>query len=111
MRDEKIADKVLSSKVEDLGKFTSTDGMIIDDAGNLYLGDVQNYQLYRLHTNDMKREDLVTDKEKLQWPDSYAIHDGYLYITTSQIQHMAKNNGGKSTRKSPYEVFKLKSGQ
>lgn len=111
LRDANIADKVLGSHVEDLGKFTSTDGMIIDDAGNLYMGDVQNYQMYRLGTGDMKREDLVTDKEKLQWPDSYAIRDGYLYITTSQIHHMAKNNDGKSTRKSPYEVLRLKIGQ
>ncbi len=111
LRDPKIADKELGGKVEDLGKFTSTDGMIIDGAGYLYMGDVQNYQLYRLHTPDMKREDLVTDREKLMWPDSYAIHDGYLYITTSHIQHMAKNNDGKSTRKTPYEVLKLKIGQ
>ena len=111
LRDPKIADKELGSKVEDLGKFTSADGMIIDETGYLYMGDVQNYQMYRLHTPDMKREDLVTDREKLMWPDSYAIHDGYLYITTSHIQHMAKNNNGKSTRKTPYEVLKLKIGQ
>ncbi len=114
LRDSKIADKELGSKVEDLGKYTSTDGMIIDEAGNLYMGDVQNYQLYRLKPGAgtaMQREDLVTDKEKLQWPDSYAIQNGYLYVTTSQIQHMAKNNDGKSTRKTPYEVFKLKIGQ
>lgn len=111
LRDEKIADKTLGDKVEDLGKFTTTDGMIIDANGYLYLGDILNYTLYRLHTPDMKREDLVTDRTLLQWPDSYAVHDGYLYVTTSQIDHMAKNNGGKSTRKSPYEVFRIKIGK
>jgi sugar lactone lactonase YvrE len=107
--DSTIADKALWAKVEDLGKFTTTDGMIIDPAGYLYLGDIQNYTMYRLDTNaDLKRENLLTDKVRLQWPDSYAVHDGYLYITTSQIDHMAKHNGGKSTRKSPYEVFRMK---
>lgn len=59
----------------------------------------------------MKRENLLTDRVRLQWPDSYAIHDGYLYITTSHIDHMAKHNGGKSTRKGPYEVFRMKIGK
>ncbi len=108
LRDENIGDKALGDKVEDLGKFTTTDGMIIDNAVFIYMGYIQNYTMYRLHLPDMKREDLVTDRTLLQWPDSYAIQNGYLYITTSQIDHMAKNNGGKSTRKRPYEVFRLK---
>lgn len=106
--DPNIADKALSEKVEDLGRFTSTDGMIIDRNNYLYMGDVQNYDLYRLHLPDLKREELLKDRTLLQWPDTYAIHDGYLYVTTSQIQHMAKNNGGKSTRTRPYELFRLK---
>ena len=110
--DSTASDKGVGARVEDLGKFTSTDGMIIDSAGNLYMGDVQNYALYRLNTKaGMKRENLLTDRVRLQWPDSYAIRNGYLYVTTSQIQHMAKNNGGKSTRKSPYEVFRMKIGK
>lgn len=108
LRDPKLGDKDLSAKVEDLGKFTSTDGMIIDQAGYLYMGDMQNYVLYRLHLPDMKRENLVSSRTLLQWPDTYSLHDGYLFVSTSQIQHMAKNNGGKSTRTSPYQVLKVK---
>lgn len=113
LRDEKIGDKVLSSKVDTLGRYATTDGMIIDSKNRLYLGDILNYTMLRLDAGTgtkapLKRETLVTDKTLLQWPDSYAIQGGYLYITTSQIDHMAKNNGGKSTRKRPYEVFRMK---
>ncbi len=116
LRNAGIADKALGDKVEDLGRFTSTDGMIMDKVGYLYMGDVQNYSLYRLYTGTkdkptIKREPLLTDRTLLQWPDSYAIQNGYLYVTTSQIQHMAKNNGGKSTRTRPYEVYRLRIGR
>lgn len=109
LRDSTASDQGVGAQVEDLGKFTSTDGMIIDPAGNLYLGDIQDYTMYRLNTGaGLKRENLLTDRVRLQWPDSYAIQNGYLYITTSYIDHMAKHNGGKSTRKGPYEVFRMK---
>lgn len=116
LRDVSLSDADLKAKVEDMGHYTTTDGMIIDQAGNLYLGDIQGYQLYSLQTSGnpkppLKRTDLVKDNTLLQWPDSYAIHDGYLYVTTSQIDHMAKNNGGKDTRKRPYELFRVKIGK
>jgi sugar lactone lactonase YvrE len=112
LRDSTASDQGVGAQVEDLGKFTSTDGMIIDPAGNLYLGDIQNYTMYRLNTTaSLKRENLLTDRVRLQWPDSYAMQNGYLYITTSYIDHMAKHNGGKSTRKGPYEVFRMKIGK
>ncbi|MEZ0539246.1 L-dopachrome tautomerase-related protein [Fibrella arboris] len=113
LRDASLSDAELKAKVEDMGNYTTTDGMIIDEAGNLYLGDIQGYEVYSLQTSGnpkppLKRTSLVKDMTLLQWPDSYAVHDGYLYVTTSQIDHMAKNNGGKDTRKRPYEVFRVK---
>jgi len=111
--DEKIGDKDLAAKVDTLGRYTTTDGMAMDSKSRLYLGDILNYTMLRLDAGagtkaPLKRETLVADKTLLQWPDSYAIYNGYLYITTSQIDHMAKNNGGKSTRTRPYEVFRMK---
>ena len=116
LRNAGLSDADLKAKVEDLGAYTTTDGMIIDRAGNLYLGDIQGYELYSLQTSGnpkppLKRTNLVKDTALLQWPDSYAIHDGYLYVTTSQIDHMAKHNGGKDSRKRPYEVLRVKIGK
>jgi len=106
----------LSARVEDLGRVASTDGMIIDRRGNLYLGDDQAYTLYRLAGTGLatfkpNKQVLIMDKNRLMWPDSYALYNGYLYVTTSHIQHMAKNNGGKATRKLPYEVLRVKIGE
>ena len=106
LRDWSTTETELGTHVEDLGHFNTTDGMIFDKNGNLYMGDLQNYSIVRLDTS-LKKTTLVKD-DKLIWPDSYAIADGYLYITCSQIQKQPDYNNGVNKRTSPYTVYRMK---
>ena len=106
LRDEKMSDTALGNKVEDLGHFASSDGMIFGKDGNLYFGDPQNYRIVKI-SPELKMTTLVEDK-RLIWPDSYAIADGYLYISCSQIQMQPEYNNGVNKRTSPYTVYRLK---
>lgn len=106
LRDWNMADTALGSKVEDLGHFASTDGMIFDKSGNLYFGDPQHYRIIRI-SPDHKMTTLVED-QRLIWPDSYSIADGYLYFTCSQIQKQPEYNNGVNKRTSPYAIYRLK---
>jgi sugar lactone lactonase YvrE len=97
----------VAAAVEELGNFASTDGMIFDAKGNLYLGDPSTYSIMKI-TPDLKAHTLIKD-DRLIWPDSYAISsEGYLYISTSQIQRLPGYNDGVNKRNSPYMVFKIK---
>jgi sugar lactone lactonase YvrE len=106
LRNFSMSDTELGNKVEDLGHFASTDGMIFDKDGNLYLGDLQNYSIIKV-SPDHKMTTLIKD-ERLIWPDSYSIADGYLYISCSQIQKQPEYNNGVNRRTSPYTVYRLK---
>jgi sugar lactone lactonase YvrE len=106
LRDWNMSDTAINSKVEDLGHFTTTDGMIFDTAGNLYFGDLQNYSIIKIDKN-LKMTTLVQD-QRLIWPDSYSIADGYLYISCSQIQKQPEYNNGVNKRTSPYTIYRLK---
>lgn len=101
-----MADSALSNKVEDLGHFTTTDGMIFDKAGNLYLGDLQNNSIVQI--NNKHQMKLLLKDDRLIWPDSYSIADGYLYISCSQIQKQPEYNNGQNKRTSPYTVYRMK---
>ena len=104
---EALTPTELAAKVEDLGTFCTTDGMIRDRKGNIYLGDIEKNSIVRLGP-DLKLETIIQDK-RLSWPDSYAISDdGVLYITCSQIQKLPRFNNGKDTRTTPYSVYRLK---
>ncbi len=108
LRDFKTNEVVLNKSVEDLGKFITTDGMIFDKKGNLYLGDLEKNSIVKI-TPDLKMQTIVKDDEKLIWPDSYSISDdGYLYISNSQIQLMPWFHDGKDLFKKPFKVFRIK---
>ncbi|MFC5873306.1 Sugar lactone lactonase YvrE [Chryseobacterium arachidis] len=108
LRDFKTNEVVLNKSVEDLGKFITTDGMIFDKKGNLYLGDLEKNSIVKI-TPDLKMQTIVEDDEKLIWPDSYSISDdGYLYISNSQIQLMPWFHNGKEQFKKPFKVFRIK---
>jgi sugar lactone lactonase YvrE len=106
LRDWNLDDAALAGKVEDLGRFASTDGMIFDKAGNLYIGDPQTYRIIRI-SPELKMTTLVQD-DRLIWPDSYSIADGYLYISCSQIHRQPEYNNGVNKRTSPYTVYRMK---
>ena len=108
LRDFKTDEKVLNKNVQDLGKFITTDGMIFDKKGNLYLGDLEKNSIVKI-TPDLKMQTIIKDDENLIWPDSYSISDdGYLYISNSQIQLMPWFHNGKDKFKKPFKVFRIK---
>lgn len=107
LRNTSLTETALEAKVEDLGHFRTSDGMIFDKKGNLYLGDLLNSAIVRI-SPDLKMTTLVQD-ERLIWPDSYSISDdGYLYISCSQINKQPEYNAGVNKRTSPYAIYKIK---
>jgi sugar lactone lactonase YvrE len=108
LRDALLSGADVEKKVEDLGtNFTASDGMIFDKKGNLYLSDMEHDAIVRL-TPGLKLEVLAHDK-RLIWPDTFAWSpEGWLYVSCSQIQNMPWSHNGRSTRTTPYAIYKLK---
>lgn len=104
---EKLTKLQLSGQVQNLGEVVNTDGMIFDKKGNLYLGDMVNYRMVIL-SPDLKGR-VWFKSPLLIWPDTYSIsNDGYIFITTSQINKQPDYNNGVNKRTSPYCVYKVK---
>lgn len=107
LRDTGLDAAALAAKVEYLGHFCTTDGMIFDQKGNLYLGDLEHYRVIKIDP-EMHVSVLIQD-QRLIWPDSYQISkDGYLYISCSQIHKQPDYNNGVDKRTTPYKIYRLK---
>jgi sugar lactone lactonase YvrE len=107
LQDETLVPVEATEWVEDLGTFTTSDGMIFDHSGNLYLGDLQQSALMQVD-KDHKLTRVLQDN-RLIWPDSYSVSDdGYLYISCSQIQKQPEYNDGQNKRTSPYAIYRMK---
>jgi sugar lactone lactonase YvrE len=106
LRDETLGQKEIENQVQDLGHFTTSDGMICDQDGNLYLGDLQNNCIVQVN-KDLEMTTVLKDHH-LIWPDSYSISDdGHLYISCSQIQKQPEYNNGENKRTAPYTIYRM----
>ncbi len=41
------------------------------------------------------------------WADAVWIHDGFMYVTTNQLNRMASLNAGEDKRERPYALFRI----
>lgn len=60
------------------------DGMIMDENGNLYMGDLENSAVVYL-TPDRKEIRTLVEGGNICWPDTFAIYNNELYFTNSRI--------------------------
>lgn len=107
LRDSSLSTAELASKVEFLGRYTTTDGMIFDKKGNLYLGDLERYRIVKI--DSARRMTTLVQDSSLIWPDSYQVtDDGYLNVSCSQIHRQPEYNNGVNRRTSPYSIYRIK---
>lgn len=107
LRDTTMTTQALAAKVEYLGRFTTTDGMIFDKKGNLYLGDLERYRIVKI--DPKLNMSIVVEDKRLIWPDSYQVtDDGYLYVSCSQIHKQPDYNNGVNKRTTPYKIYRIK---
>lgn len=105
--DEKLSEKDLESKVENVGDTPAPDGMLEAPDGSIYLTDIEGGAVVHWDPLSKNIEPVIADKQLL-WPDtlSWGPH-GELYVTASQIENMPRFNNGVSTRTTPYKLWRI----
>lgn len=82
------------------------DGMIMDEAGNLYMGDLENNAVVYLTPERDKIQTLVKGGN-ISWPDTFTIYKNELYFTNSRIHEAV---GDISEMLFPVDKVKLREG-
>lgn len=83
------------------------DGISVDNAGNIYLGDLANNAIGVIGP-DQKYSVLISGPQ-LSWVDAFSFgDDGYLYAVVNQLHRSAILNGGESATKPPYLIVKFR---
>lgn len=65
-------------------KTPAPDGMMMDENGNLYMGDLEKSAVVYL-TPDKKEIRTLVQGGNISWPDTFTIYNGELYFTNSRI--------------------------
>ena len=112
LRDFTLNEPLIASGVEKLGEDCATDGMIMDQAGNIYLACVEESAIMARQLSGSSSSlalRTVAQDQRIQWPDSMSLGpDGYLYVTASQLHLMPIIAEGKDLRNPPYRIFKVR---
>lgn len=105
--DQSLSDTELGNRVERYGEKPPSGGITIDDAGNVYVTDL-NAKGIGVISPDGQYRLLVSDDELLEWPDGFATGpDNKIYVTVNRLHKSARLNGGVNQSAPPYYVLRF----
>lgn len=82
-------EKQIEEKVKFEARTAAPDGMIFDNAGNLYFADLENNKIQfrkpdgSIHT--------LAEGNAIKWADTFSIYNNYLYFTNSRINEVTED--------------------
>jgi sugar lactone lactonase YvrE len=98
----------LAQRVERFGDKPVSDGITIDEAGNVYVSDLENDAVGVVDPQGNYRI-LHQDHDLLKWPDGFSYGpDGYCYLTVSQLHRMPVLNDGKDESRPPFHLVRFR---
>ena len=108
VRTAELRDPMATPNVELYAERPITDGISIDTAGNIYLGDLANNAIGVIDARTRKYRELVRDP-RLSWVDAFSYApDGHYYAVTNQLHRSAVLNGGVDATKPPFHIVRFK---
>lgn len=98
----------LPSRVERYATKPPSDGMVMDEAGNIYLGDLPNNAFGVITAADRQYRELAR-RDDLKWVDDFEFGaDGWLYVVTTQLHRSPELNAGRRAEQPPFRVFRMR---
>ncbi len=107
LRNADLAPDDLAARVERWADKPICDGISIDNAGNVYLGDLAENAIGVIDS-DRKYSVLISDP-RLSWVDAFSFDDkGFLFAVVNQLHRSAVLNGGEPATEPPYLIVKFR---
>ena len=107
LRDAALTPGALAARVEAYAERPITDGISIDQAGNIYLGDLANNAIGMIDAGRHYRQ--LASGPDMSWIDAFSFGaDGYYYVVANQLHHSAFLNAGNNTTKPPYRILRFR---
>ncbi len=111
LRDPSKSDAQVAATVRIVTGKMPSDGLESDAAGNVYMTDPVTDSIHRWSPITGLTETLVHDP-RLVWPDTMSLaDDGFLYVTSNQLNRQPTMHNGQDQRVKPYALFRLQTGQ
>ncbi len=99
----------IASQIELVGPKTMSDGMTIDDDGNVYLTDIEHDAIMRVSPSG--ELETLFKTPILRWPDGFSFGpDNYIYVTCSALHQVFNRTDRQTQSYSPFQIFRFNPG-
>jgi len=107
LNDFSLAEHALAEQVEAFAEKTMTDGMAVDEQGNIYLSDLEHSAIVRMDTTgDMQT---LLKSASIRWPDGFSWGpEGHLYFTCSSLHQVIGLSPENVVAQAPYQIYRFK---
>lgn len=107
LTDASLADAELAERVERFADKPMSDGMNIDEAGNIYVTDVEHGAIMRL---DQERQlSTLVKTPRIRWPNALAFGpDRWLYVADSALSEVILKSRAHIGAEGPYRIFRFR---
>lgn len=109
VRNEALSDGELAARVERYSPKPLSDGMSLDEDGNVYVTDVEHNSVYIVGV-DRKPRTLLRSP-RIRWPDALSIGPaGRIYVADSALPELVLQSREHVAAQSPYRIFRFPTG-
>lgn len=103
-----LSENELAARIERYSDKPISDGITIDKAGNIYLGELAENAIGVISSYRKYRR--LAQCPRLSWVDSFSFGPGgHLYAVVNRLHQSATLNGGELAAKPPFYLLKVKS--
>lgn len=107
LRNFKASDATVAATIIDHGEKGMADGLESDTQNRVYVTQPETNSISRRLPNGLF--ETLVQNDHLLWPDTLSLaDDGYLYVTSNQLNRQKGYNYGKDLRKKPYFLFRVR---
>ncbi|HKK18875.1 MAG TPA: L-dopachrome tautomerase-related protein [Opitutales bacterium] len=108
LRDSSLSDAERAAAVEFWAERPISDGISIDQAGNIYISAVGANEIGVIQIDTRAYQSLIRS-ETIAWPDAFSFGpDGYMYAVINQLHKGPVLNAGEDVSQAPYLIIRFK---
>jgi sugar lactone lactonase YvrE len=87
-------------------KPSGNDGLACDLQGRVLSADFEDNAI-RATDPTSGAVTVISQDERMIWPDTLSVHGGYVYVTSNQLPRQPSYHAGKDLRKPPHVLFRV----
>ncbi|WP_133469447.1 L-dopachrome tautomerase-related protein [Paraglaciecola marina] len=105
--DTSLSDQQLDKKVQRYGDKPISDGITMDNSGNVYVTSITNDAIGYTQANGQYKT--LIQRDDVSWPDGLAVGlDNYIYGTVNELHRSPALNNGKDGTQGEFKVVRFK---